>query len=136
MTTPLFTGQAAHIYTAVATQVNAVSEAEGVSEPRNFEVSTLPRRCTINALHARLGIKESRPAFAGAASDPKEEVTVRLYKGLEAIGEPVATGTAPVNSGRWTAPALRVRSEKEIHGGREPAEFDRQPAGEKRTDAL
>ena len=100
----LFTGQAAHVYTAVAEQVGEISKVEGVSEPQSFEIDTTPPRVTLTALPQESNV--SRPAFSGTASDPSEEVTVHVYKGAEPKGELVATVKAHVSGGPWTAAAL------------------------------
>ncbi len=104
VTKALFEGVASHVYTAVAEQTSKLTSREGVSEPQTFEVDTRPPRVTITQIGPQVGEHDVRPTLTGTATDPKEEVTVRLYRGGEAKGVEVATVKATVSGGRWAAP--------------------------------
>ena len=102
----LFTGTEAHVYTAVAEQKSSLNGAEGVSAPQTFEVDTTAPKVTLTALPHESN--KNRPAFSGTASDPKEEVTVRVVKDSEPKKGEATTVKATVSSGRWSAPALAM----------------------------
>ena len=101
VTKALFEGVATHVYTAVAEQTSKLTSLEGVSEPQTFEIDTRPPRVTITQIGPQVGEHEAQPTLTGTATDPKEEVTVRLYQGGEAKGVEVATLKAAVTGGRW-----------------------------------
>ena len=101
VTKGLFEGVATHVYTAVAVQTSKLTSLEGESEPQTFEVDTRPPRVTITQIGPQVGEPEKQPTLTGTASDPKEEVTVRLYKGGEPKGVEVASLKAAVSGGRW-----------------------------------
>ena len=101
VTKGLFEGMGAHVYTAVAEQTSKLTSLEGISEPRTFEVDTRTPRVAIAQIGPQLGEHEKQPTLTGTATEPKEEVTVHLYKGGEPKGEEVASMKAAVNGGRW-----------------------------------
>ncbi len=107
----LFTGSAAHVYTAIAEQVSTLNGAKGESEPQTFEIDTKPPTVTITPIGPEVGKSQSQPAFTGTASDPKEQVTVRLYVGSSAAGKELTSVKATPSEGRWTAPALTTALE-------------------------
>ncbi|HTQ69396.1 MAG TPA: Ig-like domain-containing protein, partial [Solirubrobacteraceae bacterium] len=100
----LFSGSARHLYTAVAVQTSSITKRQGESEPQRFEVDTAPPTVTLAEVPAESNV--NRPAFSGTASDPKEEVTVRVYKGPKPEGEVAATVKAKVINEQWTTAAL------------------------------
>jgi hypothetical protein len=80
-----------HSFTAYATEVSGLGNAEGKSNTVTFEVNTNAPTVTLNAV-ARS--KNTTPSFSGTASEAGPAVTVDIYKGSEAKGTPVATATA------------------------------------------
>ena len=138
LTTPLFAGQADHVYTAIAEQKSGIPPGlEGISEPQTFEVDTRPPRVAITPIGPQLGEHQKQPTLSGTATDPKEEVTVRLYKGGEAKGVEVASMKTPVSGGHWgvqvpsalaegqyTAVATQPSSLKNLPGESLPMTFE------------
>ena len=103
----LFEKPGVHVFTAVAVQKSGITGREGVSNPVTFEVDAEAPKVAITHLSPQIEVtpgneittKENKPAFSGTASDPKEEVTVQVYKGPQAKGEEVANGKAKVSGG-------------------------------------
>ena len=103
-----------HVFTAVAVQVSAITGREGISNPSTFEVDTAAPNVVITHLSPQIAVtpgaeiktNDNTPAFSGTASDPKEEVTVQVFKGPEAKGEEVAKGKTKVSGGNWSVAPL------------------------------
>ncbi len=111
LTTPLFTGQADHVYTAVAEQKSTITGREGVSEPQSFEIDTRPPRVAIAQIGPQVGEPGDHPTLTGTATDPKEEVTVRLYSEHESKVEEVASMKAAARGGEWAVQVPSVLKE-------------------------
>jgi hypothetical protein len=88
-------------YTAVAEQpeLAGVGRVE-VTAPYTFGVDTRPPTVTLNALPSPSN--DTTPSFSGTASDTTA-VSVDVYKGASAQGEPVAVVKAAVIAGNWAS---------------------------------
>jgi hypothetical protein len=98
-----------HVYTAVATQASAFGPEAGTSNAVTFEVDTLPPTVTLNSQPEVSN--DTTPSFSGTAregtaSETPLAVTVSLYKGAKAEGEPIDTLKAQVVEHDWTTPAV------------------------------
>jgi len=83
------------VYTAQATQRNALSELVGSSEGVTFTVDTAPPRGTLNGITSPTG--DTTPLFSGEASD---HTTVVVHIKNSEGGE--ETGTASGTGGGWS----------------------------------
>jgi hypothetical protein len=92
-------------YTAVAEQpeLAGVGRVE-VTPPYTFGVDARPPTVTLNALPSPSN--NTTPSFSGTASDTTA-VTVDVYKGGSAEGEPVAVLKAAVIAGNWASAGVR-----------------------------
>jgi large repetitive protein len=100
LTTALNNGQ----YTVVATQPSSLENPAGESAAMTFTVNKNSPVVTLNQVPTPTS--DAAPEFSGKASDPKEKVTVHVYRGAAAEGQPVASVEAEVTSGNWTSPSL------------------------------
>jgi Bacterial Ig-like domain len=93
-------------YTAVAEQaeLGGVGRTE-TSAPYTFTVVTMPPTVTLNQLPSRSN--ETTPSFSGTATG-SSAVTVEVYRGASAQGNPVATLRAEVAEGDWVSASIAV----------------------------
>ena len=56
-----------------------------------------------------------KPSFTGAASDPQENVTVKIYEGEKTSGTVVAEASAPSTGGQWTSGPVNHELQKGKH---------------------
>jgi hypothetical protein len=87
-----------HTFTAVATQASPVGNPAGESNEVSFVVDTTSPKVELTG--PKTPSNNTKPTFSGSATDT-EPVTVKVFKGSEASGSPVATGSGPVSSGKW-----------------------------------
>ena len=85
-------------YTAVATQESAIKNGPGQSSPVTFTIDTKPPTVTLKPFPTPSSDK--RPAFSGTASGG-EPVTLKIYSGATATGNPIDEITAVVSEGEW-----------------------------------
>ena len=94
-------------YTAVAEQESEFGNGPGFSQERRFTVHTVKPAVTLNAVSSPTS--DSTPSFKGTASE-HTGVTVFVFAGASAVGEPVAEAHASGTGGSWSsgaaAPAL------------------------------
>ena len=88
-----------HLFTAYATEVSGLGNAEGKSGTVAFEVDTLPPVVTILAPPSPS--KNITPGFSGAASE-STEVTVHVFEGATEVAS-VSTTAA---GGKWSTSTL------------------------------
>jgi hypothetical protein len=98
---PLNSGE----YEAIATQESAIQGNEsGQSARVKFVVDTTSPTVTLGEVETPS--KNTMPAFSGTASDTASDiktVTVHVYRGSAAGGEPVATAQAQVTGPTWVS---------------------------------
>ncbi len=87
-----------HTFTAYAKEKSGLGNPEGESKPVTFEVNTEPPVVVVQP-PAELS-NETTPAFSGTASETKP-VTVEVFDGERAEGEPIVTVVAGVAAGAW-----------------------------------
>ncbi len=89
-----------HTYRAFATEVSAIGNAPGESNPVEFEVDTeAPKVAITKGPKARSN--ETTPPFEGTASE-NTEVTVHIFEG----STPIATATTKASGGKWSTSTL------------------------------
>ena len=124
-------------YTAQATQVSSLGNAEGKTEPEEFEIFTKPPAVKVTTGPEKRS-KQNKPSFEGTTTAGETEpVTVHVYEGAGTGGKEVATLKATPASGKWsvavatalvdgkyTAQATQVSSLGNAEGKTEPEEFE------------
>jgi hypothetical protein len=101
-TAPLADG----VYTAQATQTNAIAEPSRSEPPVTFAVDTTPPAVQLSPVSSPAN--DSTPSFGGAAGVAEGDVgpvTLKIYPGAVASGSPIATVPATPHSGTWVATA-------------------------------
>ncbi len=88
-----------HSFTAYATEVSGLGNAEGRSGEVSFEVNTLPPEVTIGAPPSPS--KNTSPGFSGTATEPTQVVVHVLEAGTE-----VASATTTASGGKWSTSGL------------------------------
>ena len=113
-------------YTAVAEEASSLGNSTGKSETRTFVVNTEPPEVSLAAVPSPSN--DTTPSLSGTASESMP-VTVKVYKGSEAKGSPVASAETTVSGGKWgpVEPLARA-DERDLHGGGGRGEL----AGERR----
>jgi large repetitive protein len=89
-----------HTYTAQATEVSALGNAEGASQPVTFVVDTDPPTVTLNPVASPSN--DTTPTLSGSASEDTE-VVVRVYEG-KVGGTEVAKAQTTASAGKWSVP--------------------------------
>jgi hypothetical protein len=87
-----------HTFTALAVQTSEIHNAAGESAPVTFEVDTEPPTVTLRAPASPSN--DATPSFSGTASEATQ-VTVEVFAGPTAEGQPVATAMATASGGSW-----------------------------------
>ncbi len=87
-------------YTAIAEQPSSIGNKPGHSQPSTFEVHAAKPKVTLNGISSPTDNR--RPSFSGTASEGST-VTVHIYAGGAAAGEPVAESQASGTGGSWSS---------------------------------
>ena len=87
-------------YTAIAEQSSSIGNEPGFSEPQTFEIHASKPKVSLNGISSPTSTRT--PSFAGSASE-ESTVTIRVYAGGSADGEPVAEAQASGTGGSWTS---------------------------------
>ncbi len=87
-------------YTAIAEQESSFGNGPGFSQERTFTINTAPPTVLLNPVAAVSN--DTTPSFSGYASDTTG-VTVYIFRGSKASGEPVAEAHASGNGGDWAS---------------------------------
>ena len=88
-----------HTFTAVATEASGLGNSEGPERERTFEVNTEPPVVALN--QPASPSKETKPSFAGSASE-NTEVVVHVFEGSKAEGEEIASAKTTASGGNWS----------------------------------
>ena len=125
-------------YTAQATQVSSLGNAEGKSAAEEFEIFTKPSAPKVTHGPAKPRSNQNKPTFEGTTTAGESEpVFVHIYEGSGTTGKEVATLKATPASGKWsvavttalvdgkyTAQATQMSSLGNAEGKSEPEEFE------------
>ena len=126
-------------YTARATEPSSLGNAEGLSEPVEYEIFTKPPAVKIT--HGPEGrSKQTKPIFEGTTTPQEgDQITVHIYEGVGTGGKEVATlkatptngtgtwavtATSALPGGKYTAQATQVSSLGNPEGKSAPEEFE------------
>jgi hypothetical protein len=91
------------VFTAFATEVSGLGNANGKSTTVSFEVNTEPPVVTLERPAAVSN--NTTPAFSGTASESLP-VTVEVFQGAKAEGKAIAKLVAGVSGGHWSSAHL------------------------------